>query len=226
MLPEYYLALTTGLFGGFGHCIGMCGPLVASYSLKSPSAAAVTRTSAWLTHVCYNAGRIATYMIIGAVMGLTGSFVNVAGKLAGLQNIVAVAAGIAMVAFGLSITGLWRGTAWIERRSSTVLRFAHRLLASTSRLRTYLLGMVLGLLPCGLSYTIFLAAAGTGSAAAGMMTALCFGIGTVPALLSFGAVISTLNTGLRIRIYRLGGVMVIIMGAVFIFRGLRDYAHL
>lgn len=226
MATEYYLALTTGLFGGFGHCIGMCGPLVASYSLKNPSAASVTAPSSWLTHMFYNAGRVSTYALIGAVMGMTGSFVNVAGKLAGPQNIVAVAAGIVMVAFGLSITGLWRGTAWIERRNSTVLRFAHRMVTSTSRLRPYLLGMVLGLLPCGLSYTIFIAAAGTGSAPAGMMTAFCFGLGTVPALLSFGAVISTLNTGLRIRIYRLGGIMVIIMGAVFIFRGLRDYAHL
>ncbi|MHB8845230.1 MAG: sulfite exporter TauE/SafE family protein [Nitrospirota bacterium] len=226
MAPEYYLALTTGLFGGFGHCIGMCGPLVASYSLKDLSATSGTGYSPWLSHLFYNAGRISAYMLIGAVMGLTGSFVNVAGKLAGLQNLVAVAAGIAMVAFGLSIAGLWRGTMTLESRNSTVLRFVHRMLTSTSRLRTYLLGMALGFLPCGLSYTIFIAAAGTGSAAAGMMTALCFGIGTVPALLSFGAIISELNTGLRIWVYRLGGVMVIIMGALFIFRGLRDYAHL
>jgi sulfite exporter TauE/SafE len=159
-------------------------------------------------------------------MGLTGSFVNVAGRLAGLQNFVAMAAGIVMITLGLSIAGIWRGTAWIERRNGVVLRFAHRMFTSTSPVRTYTLGMVLGLLPCGLSYTIFIAAAGTGSAAAGMLTALFFGMGTLPALLSFGAMISALNAGLRSRIYRLGGVMVVIMGAVFIYRGLRDYAHL
>lgn len=226
MPPEYYLALTTGLFGGFGHCIGMCGPIVASYSLKGPSAASPAVSSPWRTHVLYNAGRISTYALIGAFMGLTGSFVNVAGRLTGLQNIVSIAAGIVMVALGLSIAGMWRGTAWIERRNSAVLRFAHRLLTSTSQVRTYALGMVLGLLPCGLSYTIFIAAAGTGNAAVGMLTALFFGIGTLPALLSFGAVVSSLNAGMRSWIYRLGGVLVIIMGAVFIFRGLRDYAHL
>lgn len=227
MVPEYYLlALTTGLFGGFGHCIGMCGPIVASYSLKGPSTVPPAAPSPWRTHVLYNTGRIATYALIGAVMGLSGSFVNVAGRLAGLQNFVAMAAGIVMIALGLSIAGIWRGTAWIERRNGAVLRFAHRMFTSISPVRTYALGMVLGLLPCGLSYTIFIAAAGTGSAAAGMLTALFFGVGTLPALLSFGAVVSALNAGMRIRIYRLGGVMVVIMGAVFIYRGLRDYAHL
>jgi sulfite exporter TauE/SafE len=131
-----------------------------------------------------------------------------------------------MVALGLSIAGIWRGTAWIERRNSAVLRYAHDIFTSASPIRTYVLGMVLGLLPCGLSYTIFIAAAGTGSAAAGMLTALFFGMGTLPALLSFGAVLSMLNAGLRSWIYRLGGLMVVIMGAVFIYRGLRDYAHL
>ena len=95
MASEYYLALTTGLFGGFGHCIGMCGPIVASYSLKGPSAASPAVASPWRTHFLYNAGRISTYALIGAVMGLTGSFVNVAGRLAGVQNIVALAAGTA-----------------------------------------------------------------------------------------------------------------------------------
>jgi len=226
VVPEYYLALTTGLFGGFGHCVGMCGPIVASYSLKGPSAVSPATSSSWRTHVLYNAGRISTYALIGAVMGLTGSFVNVAGRLAGLQNIIAVSAGVVMVAFGLSIAGIWSGTAWMERRNGAVLRFAHRMFTSTSPVRTYALGMALGLLPCGLSYTIFIAAAGTGSAAAGMLTALVFGVGTLPALLSFGSVVSALNAGLRNRIYRLGGVMVVIMGAVFIYRGLRDYAHL
>lgn len=226
MVAEFYLALTTGLFGGFGHCIGMCGPIVAAYSLKDHSGALPSASFQWQTHLFYHAGRISTYAVVGAVMGLTGSFVNVAGKIAGIQNIVAIAAGTAMVALGLSMAGAWRGTAWIEHRNGTVLRFAHRLFTSSSRIRPYALGMVLGLLPCGLSYTIFIAAAGMGSAAAGMLTALFFGLGTLPALLSFGALVATLNAGLRSRIYRAGGVMIIIMGVVFIFRGLRDYAHL
>lgn len=226
MVTEYYLAFTTGLFGGFGHCIGMCGPIVASYSLKSSSTIFPPTSAPWRTHVLYNAGRISTYALIGAAMGLTGSFLNVAGRIAGLQNFIAMAAGIVMIMLGLSIAGIWRGTVWIERRNGAVLRFAHRMFTSISPVRIYVLGMVLGLLPCGLSYTIFIAAAGSGSAASGMLTTLFFGMGTLPALLSFGAIVSALNASLRSRIYRLGGVMVVVMGVVFIYRGLRDYAHL
>ena len=69
-----------GLAGGAGHCIAMCGPIVASLGLAAPAGqgalAAVART------LPYHLGRVTTYGLIGAVMGLTGSFVNVYTPLA------------------------------------------------------------------------------------------------------------------------------------------------
>ena len=219
----YLLAFMTGIIGGFGHCIGMCGPLVASYAMAgaAPSRSLITRM---VPHALYNTGRITTYALIGGIMGLSGSFINVAGRLADIQNIVAILAGVMMIMMGLSITGLIGTTAWIEKRNFSVLRAAQRITSSTSWARFYPLGITLGLLPCGLSYTIFIAAAGTGGLVPGMVTALLFGLGTLPALFTFGVAISSLGSSLRGMIYRAGGALVIIMGIYYLYRGISLYA--
>jgi sulfite exporter TauE/SafE len=225
MEPGYLLALTTGILGSFGHCLGMCGPIVASYTL-SGSSGSRPWSERLVPHLLYHGGRITMYAFIGALMGLSGSFVNVAMSIAGLQNAVAVLAGIAMVLMGMSITGIAGRTAWLERHNIVVLRYAKQVMSARSLLRYYPLGLLLGLLPCGLSYTIFIAAAGTGGLLPGMMTALFFGIGTLPALLLFGTAISYFSASLRGTIYRAGGALVIIMGIYFIFRGISLYADL
>jgi sulfite exporter TauE/SafE len=219
----YLLAFTTGVLGGFGHCIGMCGPLVVSYTMAQ-APASQPFLSRMAPHMLYNSGRITAYALIGGVMGLSGSFVNVTGRLAGIQNIVAVFAGVAMIFMGLSIVGIGAKTAWIEKHNLPVLRAAQVVLAWPSPLRYYPLGLILGMLPCGLSYTVFIASAGTGGLFPGMMTALLFGLGTLPALLIFGALVASISASLRGRIYRAGGVVVMMMGIYFLFRGIRIYA--
>jgi sulfite exporter TauE/SafE len=221
----YLLALTTGIIGGFGHCIGMCGPLVASNSMAGAkqSQSFVSRMA---PQVLYNSGRIATYTLIGGIMGLSGSFINVAGRMAHIQNIVAVLAGVIMIVMGFSIMGMIGNTAWIEKHNMPVLRTAHRMMSSPSRFRAFPLGLLLGMLPCGLSYTIFVASAGTGGLVPGMLTALLFGLGTLPALLAFGALVATLSAAFRDRIYRTGGALVVLMGIYYLYRGVRLYANL
>lgn len=226
MESGYVLALFTGILGGFGHCIGMCGPLVASYTLATPASSAQPWFSRISPHVLYNLGRITTYAAIGGIMGLSGSFVNVAGRIAGFQNIVAVAAGAMMIVMGLNITGVKGNMGWIEKHNLPVLRAAQKMLGSSSILRYYPLGLLLGLLPCGLSYTVFIASAGTGGLLPGMLTSLIFGLGTLPAILLFGVVITFISPKLRGRIYRTGGVLVMVMGAYYIYRGLRLYGNL
>jgi len=221
----YLLALTTGIVGGFGHCIGMCGPLVASYALAATSPAAPLSVRL-APHLLYNAGRITTYAVVGGVMGLSGSFVNVAGRLAGIQNVIALIAGVVMIAMGLGIAGVHGRTAGIEKHNLPVLRAARLIISSPSATRFYPLGLLLGLLPCGLSYTVFIASAGTGGMLPGALTALLFGLGTLPALLVFGTVFSSLTASLRGRIYRTAGVIVVIMGFYFLFRGIKLYAGL
>jgi sulfite exporter TauE/SafE len=218
MNTAYFLAFTSGLLGGFGHCIGMCGPIVASYAIHSRGEARYVFS--FLPHLLYNAGRITTYSCIGAMMGLTGSFINIAGKLAGFQNAVSIAAGLIMIIMGLSV--FWRQsvTAALERHNSFILKAVKVVLEGESSWRYYSLGILLGFLPCGLSYSAFIASAAAGGLPQGMFLSFCFGLGTTPSLLAFGSVITYLSTRMRDRIFRAGGIAIVAMGVYFLYRGI------
>jgi uncharacterized protein len=219
------LALTTGLLGGFGHCAGMCGPLVASVGLVSSPRLGVRRALGG--QLLYNAGRVTTYALIGGLMGLTGSFVNTAGRLAGLQDVVAVLAGVVMVVMGLGAAGVAGWAQALEQRlASRVMRGVRFVLEGGGAGRYYVLGLVLGFLPCGLSYSAFVGAAATGGLPQGLLFALAFALGTVPALLLVGGASAFASARARGVLYRLGGVAVILVGALFILRGLGLHAPL
>jgi sulfite exporter TauE/SafE len=218
---SYTLAFTTGFIGGFGHCIGMCGPIITAYTFHSSSAGYYPSIAKnFFRHLFYNTGRVTSYMFIGAIMGLTGSFINTAGRLAGLQNTVAVAAGLIMIIMGISISGVFGGIAWLEKHNSFILRTGKILLHGESPWLYYPLGALFGFLPCGLSYTVFMAAAGTGSMLSGMLTTLFFGIGTLPALLLFGLIAGYLSNQLRGMLYKLSGMIIILMGVYYLLKSL------
>ncbi|HEY6100959.1 MAG TPA: sulfite exporter TauE/SafE family protein, partial [Anaeromyxobacter sp.] len=175
------MAFVTGFLGSFGHCAGMCGPLVGSLALAAGPRGG---RSALGGQLAYHAGRVTTYAAVGLAMGLTGSFVNVAGRLAGVQQIVAVAAGALMILVGLGAAGVSGALRRLEARTSgKVMALVRRVLSGGGAGRLYPTGLALGLLPCGFSWTAFLGAAGTGSGVEGLLLALAFGLGTVPALL-------------------------------------------
>lgn len=212
-------ALVSGLALGFGHCAAMCGPLVGSLSLAAAGAGAGTRRSL-SAQLAYHAGRLTTYALLGGVMGATGAFLNVAGRLAGIQDAVAIGAGGLLVLVGLGTAGLSKGLRRLEARfTARIARLVHLVLEGGGAGRLYPLGLCLGLLPCGASYTAFLAAAGTGSLFGGFFLSLSFGVGTVPALLLVGMAAAVVGARLRGILYRLGGVLVALLGLFFLLRG-------
>ena len=79
--------LSTGVAVGFGHCIGMCGPIVVALGLKSPGERPL------LPHLLYNAGRIVTYAVLGGVVGASGSFTGLAAHVMGVQKAVMIGTG-------------------------------------------------------------------------------------------------------------------------------------
>jgi len=210
-------ALASGLFLGFGHCAAMCGPLVGSLAM---SAAPFGVRRSLLGQLAYHAGRLTTYALLGGVLGATGAFVNVAGRLAGVEEVVAVLAGALLVVVGLSVAGLSLGLRRLEARLSTPLvRLVRVLLEGGGPGRLYPVGLALGLLPCGASWTAFLAAAGAGSLPGGLFLALAFGVGTLPALFLVGAAASATLGRLRGPLFRAGGVLVSLLGVLYLLRG-------
>ena len=217
--------LSTGFAVGFGHCIGMCGPIVVSLSLSRKD----QRT--WIPHILYNAGRVITYSMLGAVMGATGSFTAITADLAGIQKIVLIFAGVLIVVMGLAMSD-WLPLGRIfgdhQRFGGIISSGFQRLKSLKSTAAFFPLGLLLGLLPCGPVYTTLLAAARAGMEAgspiAGALTGMtlmgAFGIGTVPALLMVSRLAGMTWLKSRQFIYRIGAVLMIILGFYFIFRAL------
>lgn len=200
----------------------MCGPLVAASAL--PQRVCRGGSPLLQTHLLFSAGRITTYAFLGSLMGLTGTFVDTAGRLAGIQNLVALLAGFFLIAAGCRIMGLLKVTGFTKRHSDGILQAAGYILADESVWKYYPLGILMGFLPCGLSYTVLIGAAGTGGLLPGMAMLICFGLGTVPAMLLFGTLLSWLGSKARERFARVGGCIVVMMGVCFLAKGIGLYA--
>lgn len=221
----------TGLLMGFSHCLGMCGPLVASFGLTAGSASGSASRSrsvlgAAVEQLPYHLGRVTTYAAIGAVMGATGAFVNLAGRLAGLGEVVALLAGALMVALGLGAAGVSAFLGRLEATASRRLMLLLRPLLQGGPSRLYPLGLALGFLPCGVSWTIFLGSAASGGAAPGLLMALSFGLATVPGLLLPALLGAVIGQRARGALRRAGGLVVAALGVLFILRGLGLHAPL
>ena len=222
----YLIILGSGFTVGFGHCIGMCGPIVASLSLSSK------RTAIIAPHLLYNAGRITTYALLGGFMGATGSFTSVTARIANLQKGVMVFAGILITVMGLAMAGwLPLGSIFGDHSNPGGLTFRAfcRLSETRSTVTYYPLGMLLGLLPCGPVYTALIAAARAGMEAqstsqgalsgAGLM--LSFGLGTLPSLLIVAKLADLGWLKRRYIMYKMSSIFMVILGIYFVVQAIR-----
>ncbi len=196
-------ALAMGLFGST-HCVAMCGGVVGVLSggtvaLETSARASFARRTRLA--LAYNAGRIASYAIAGTVAGAFGALVDRVPFLHGAQLAMRLAAGLLMVGLGLYLAGLWRRFALIERLGVPVWKrvepFARRLLPVRSLPSALALGALWGWMPCGLVYAALAVALGTSSPATGGAAMIAFGLGTLPMLLTMGALATRVVDAMR-----------------------------
>lgn len=209
--------LALGFLGGFGHCVGMCAPFVLLVSRRfgAPDAG---RAAALRPQVWYAAGRIATYALLGAAAGFVGGVVELAGSLVGLQRAASVMAGGVLVAealLGLAGAGPLAGT-----RGGRLFARATAALGRRMPGHPFGLGLLLGLLPCGLLYSALVAAVSRGGPVGGALALLLFGVGTAPALLGL-SLADDLLARRRALLDRLARVFLLAMGAWFVWTGIR-----
>ncbi len=186
MMPELTLAaaFTLGLLGST-HCLAMCGGISAGLGTTGAERGRLSRS------VLYNLGRILSYTLAGALVGILGWYLGKGLDLMGLSIGLRLALGLLMVGIGLQLALNWRGMQRIEAVGAVFWRrlapLAQRLLPARTPLHALALGMLWGWLPCGLVYTVLLAATASGTPAHGALVMLAFGLGTLPSMIAVGA---------------------------------------
>ena len=175
-----------GFAGSLVHCAGMCGPFVLGQVMSDAERAVSGHYGEWrrlagASLAPYHLGRLTTYAALGGVAGAaTGLFAST-DAFAWLSAGLLVVAAIVML---LQALGLAADIG--SPLGKPLARLAGPLSSAQAPWTRYLLGVVLGFLPCGLLYGALAAAAGTGSARDGAFAMAAFTLGTVPALVAVG----------------------------------------
>jgi sulfite exporter TauE/SafE len=206
-------ALLLGFMGSF-HCVGMCGPIVLALPLQGNNI-----QQKIFGGLLYNTGRTITYAAMGAVFGLLGQGL----RLVGFQQVVSVIMGTLMVVSVL-FPALFRRKYDLQKSSFKLIGTLKKTLAQMFSVRSFqslfFIGLLNGLLPCGLVYIAIAGAIATASVVTGIWYMVLFGLGTIPMLLALGVAGNLVSQRIRQRINRLIPIMVVIVGVFFILRGL------
>ncbi len=190
-------AFALGLAGST-HCVLMCGGVVGVLCAGLPVEAR-PRPLPYL--LAYNLGRIGSYTVAGLLAGGLGAIAQGLWPVAGAQLALKAVAGALMLGAGLYLAGVWPLFARLEALGAPLwerLRpAAQALLPVRSPRHALALGALWGWLPCGLVYTALALALSAGSASAGALTMLAFGLGTLPMLLAMSAAAGALSSLVR-----------------------------
>lgn len=209
---EIWTALAIGFFGSF-HCIGMCGPIALALPGSNDS------TLSLITgRMLYNSGRVITYSLLGAIFGLIGHSI----ALAGFQKLLSVLLGILIIisAFSQSKYFLnWKKKAGLNSifeklKSAISSQFKKRGMTTL-----FTIGILNGLLPCGFVYIGLAGSVTTGDILQGSLFMALFGIGTFPAMMAMSLAPGFISLSLRRKINSLSPYLAIIFGIYLIYRG-------
>ncbi len=218
---DLFLISTLGLFGSFGHCAGMCGPLSVSFALSQQSQQQQpNQLGSFGFHFLLNLGRIISYGLVGIVLGSLGSLFFTTW----LRQGMAIATGLLLIWFGLSRI-LAQNSLQIpilftfQTNIHQTLSLAMNKVASTKNwLTPIVLGLFWGLIPCGFLYIAQIKAVETGNIWQGLLTMLAFGLGTVPVMVGLGVYAAKFSTDRKNQLYQLGGWITLIMGFLTLLR--------
>ncbi len=206
-------AFLLGLTGSL-HCVGMCGPLALALPYRG--------ASKWVAAgnvLSYNLGRVVTYSLIGLMIGLVGQSL----ELAGLQVYFSVGIGVLFILAALMAINLEQLLVKVPTMASLnawVKRKLAQLLAKPKSSTYWRLGMMNGLLPCGLVYLAVAGAVATGSLVEGASYMALFGLGTLPLMMATALVGQFIPIQWRNQIKRLTPVVLLLFGCLLIARGL------
>jgi sulfite exporter TauE/SafE len=203
----YWSAFVIGLVGSF-HCVGMCGPIVLAVPGRSI-----------FSKISYNVGRTITYALMGLVIGIIGEGFS----LAGYQQILSIIVGSAMLLivlftkykhFDLPLSGAI-SKLWIISKNKLTPLFK-----SDSTWAPFFIGLINGLLPCGLVYAAIFGAVASGGMLESSLYMVFFGLGTAPLLIALSVFGNFLTPALRNRFNKMVPYLLGLVAILIILRGL------
>ena len=209
----FLTAFAIGALGSF-HCIGMCGPIALSVPMGGKHG-----FTGVMRALAYNLGRISTYALLGLIVGFLGKHIAIGGY----QQALSISVGVLILAFLIlpkTITKKLDPTSTFARLFLK-LKFTFRgLFQSKNAFGPLVLGLMNGLLPCGLVYVGLAGALALGNPMESVLFMAAFGLGTVPIMITVILAGDLISLQWRGKIRKLMPVMFAIMGALFILRGM------
>ncbi len=209
----FLTAFAIGALGSF-HCIGMCGPIALSVPIGGMNGlAGIVRGLA------YNLGRVLTYSLLGLIVGFVGKQLSFGNFQQGLS----IAVGVLLLAFILLPKTITKHVDPPSKFAQLFVRFKSTfqgVFKSKSAFGPLALGLINGLLPCGLVYVGLAGALALGEPFASAQFMVAFGLGTVPVMITVILAGDLISLQWRAKIRKLMPVMFAIMGTLFILRGM------
>lgn len=210
---EIWTGFLIGFLGSF-HCVGMCGPIALALPVGNNS-----NFKLIVGRILYNLGRSLTYALFGAVFGLFGKGI----ELAGLQMYASIALGVSILLY-YTIPNKYKGKLALTKPYQVISDFVKRgfirLTKTGSPQALFVFGVINGFLPCGFVYVALAGAITTGGALSGALYMLLFGLGTTPIMFATSLVGKFLSAKLKQKMNKLIPVFAVVLALIFILRGL------
>ena len=208
-----WTAFIVGLFGSV-HCIGMCGPITLALPGFQSNLSKIISS-----RILYNLGRTLTYALMGAIIGLAGEGIS----LAGAQRWVSIGSGILLIVIVLipmSVSSRFQLLKPAYHFTDYLKKKFGALLKSNSVTSVFYIGILNGFLPCGLVYVALAGALATGSLVQGTLYMTFFGLGTIPLLFAFSVFGQFVGVNVRRKFNKIIPAFIVVLGIIFILRGM------
>lgn len=209
----FIAAFVMGALGSF-HCIGMCGPLAIALPVHQPGL-----QQRFIATLLYNAGRITTYSLFGLVAGAIGESFSFFGW----QQWLSVIAGASIAAMVILPRLFPAQLGKINLTSGFFSKLRHafgQLFFKKNQSTLYAIGVLNGLLPCGLVYLAIAGATATGNVPQAMLFMAAFGLGTLPVMWSIAFWGQLIGIQVRMKIRKAYPYMMVVMACLLMLRGM------
>ena len=210
----FEIGFLMGLIGSV-HCIGMCGPLVMALPISQQ-----THFQKWQSILLYHAGKISSYAVLGILLGMFGSQL----PLYGAQENLSIVMGSIMLLYVVYVfvikPKLIPRFLQFNLLYTFIVKKMGQLFQRKNRAVFYLIGILNGLLPCGMIYVALTSALATQNILQGGLIMTFFGIGTMPALIMVAIGGQYFGITIRKKIQNLLPIFIFTVGVLLILRGM------